>query len=755
MGFRNLAAGPLTLVSWLLLAIAVTACAPQAQATSISLGVAKDFSVLALNGSYVYMGSGATIVNGDFGIGPNSFGLLDNGTINGTLYLDTTSAANVTVNPLVTIAGGTSVVDLGPPNSDAIAASASFAALPVNRPDVTAITGNLTITGNGGDNVFSLTSVDMTARTLTLNGTADDYFIFNVTGDLHFQASNILLGGSVTASHVIFNVIGALPGNPVDLSANGTFRGTILAPDRAIQAETLLVIGALIGGRDSSFDEFNKDGASMSLHSSATINYVPFAEASAEGCIEITKSVSPAKGPVGTPITYTFLVENCGTIDLTITSITDTVLGNLTAAFVADHGGNVLAAGTSETFGVASAIPGDKGNPIENTVTVIGQANSTLYVDSDYAVVTVPITISGGAYLDVGCDGILDASDNPLPGAMFVLTDINGHPVNDLDGSPVAAQVGSTFSFTNLAPGIYRVTEINPMGYISTNAVPGVGGTKLTNDAIRVDASDGFDFPNQVFLDGLCEQLLYQAYPGNSFGTNVTYAGYADSFGDNTTSVPGILHIIPQDEGEPKWANFIHAYQEGTYTSNEQLEQVTLTKQTPQLTECDVWFPQATVIQHGTPNIRLWWPLMYEVPDTTWTLEIRYLDNGPKTETWVWRMDATLQSLKDTLQLFHEVPYGLIEVPLVSDEVLYPVLQAKLDAAIAAINGSDLGLAGEILTDFEMEVASAVLAMVPDYPNPTGSQTGIVQTAENPAACKLMADAWYIAAKYGLFVQAK
>ena len=549
-------------------------------------------------------------------------------------------------------------------------------------------------------------------------------------------------------------MIGGLPGNTVDLSGAGTFRGTILAPHRAIHADTLLVIGALIGGMDGSFDELVEDGASMSVHSSATITRTRFVETPAGECIEITKSVSPLKQAVGQPVTYTFVVENCGPADLTITSIVDTLLGNLQAAFVADHGGSLLGAGQSETFDVASVVPGDKGNPVTNVVTVTAAAGSATAIDSDTATLTIPVTISGGAYDDKDCNGQLDPEDTPLPGATFALTDLNGYPVSDLDGNPVVAQLGSAFSFTNLAPGAYIVTEIDPGGYQSTEAIPGTGGTMLSDSAIRVDTLGGFDYPGHAFLDGQCEMPLYQAYPGNSSGLNSAFAGYAGPAGDNTTSVPGVLQIIPQDAGEPDWANFICGYAGGAYSSTVQLQSVILTKQTPLLAACGPLFPQTTVIQNGTDDIRLWWPLMYEVPDTSWTLEITWTSATPplvRVETWVWRVDATLQSLKDTLQLFREAPYGIAEVPLVSDEVLYPLLQAKLDGVMQAINNSDLHAAGDILADFMAEVSNAILAMAPIYPYPTGPHTGITQTVENPTACKLLTDAMFIGDKYGLF----
>lgn len=767
----NLAQRLLLLGLWLPAVLLMTSAIPSpALATSISLGTASDFAVLALNGSHVYMGSDATIVNGDFGIGPDSFGALEKGVINGSLYLDLTSTANVTVDPAVTISGSTTAVDLSQPNSDAVAASAALGALPVNRPDVTAITANMNITADSGDNVFSLTTVDMTAKTLTLSGTADDYFIFNVTGDLHFQASNIVLSGGIGANHVIFNVIGTLPGNQIDLSANGTFRGTILAPDRAIQAEVVLVIGALIGGRDSSFDELDKDGASMSIHSSAEINHVPFEATPSESCISVMKTVAPTQllAATGGPVTYAITVENCGDVPLSDIELNDDLLPGVNAAFLAANPTAKLAPGASVMVSLPFEVPPSppSTDPLVNTVTATGvdPQGMTVEDDAQAEIDFLPfiggdtITIAGGAFDDLDCDGEIDPGEPPLSGATFVLTDCEGNPVSDADGIPVLPQVGNAFVFSNLTAGLcYRVTEINPAGYVSTNSVPGIGGVKVSNDVITVDASESALYSGQAFLDGQCEQLVYQAYPGNSFGTNTGYAGYAGATGDQTTSVPGILQIVPQDAGEPPWANFIHGFVDGTYTDGSQLSNVVLVKQTPESVQCADVFPVRKILQQGSSHIRTWWPLMFEAPGTTWTLTIDY-DPGDQSmleESWTWRMDATLQSLKDTLQLFHELPFGRSQTPLVSDECLYPVLQAKLDAAIEAVGEGNLVLAGLMLGEFEMEVSDAWLTTTPQLPSPCGPGTGIAQTAENPAACKLLSDAAYIAASYGLWMVSK
>lgn len=266
---------------------------------------------------------------------------------------------------------------------------------------------------------------------------------------------------------------------------------------------------------------------------------------------------------------------------------------------------------------------------------------------------------------------------------------------------------------------------------------------------------------------------VFQAYPGDSDprladgALDNCWQGYLgnEAGADTITSVPGILCIDP---GCMAWCNFIAAAQSGVpYT----IKSTTLTKATPSFVQCGTdangapIFPAHVVNQQGTPNIRLWWPLMYEVPGTTFTLTILYgtgslFDDDGRTgpnppawahvEQWVWTVQADLESLSDLLELFHELPFGKDEVPLISDETLYLILQAKVAAAAAAFDECDLATASFILADFELEVMDACIDDSPAFPNPTGLGTGIANTNENPACCKLLVDVEFILQTTGI-----
>jgi len=253
---------------------------------------------------------------------------------------------------------------------------------------------------------------------------------------------------------------------------------------------------------------------------------------------------------------------------------------------------------------------------------------------------------------------------------------------------------------------------------------------------------------------------LFQAY-GVSEGEGATCILGYNGFGDATiTAVPGVLCIDPGLD----WSNFIDA----PSTVGPFIKNVTLTKVTGSTGQCSDVFPVTTVNQQGTPNIRTWWPLMYELPGTTWTLTVFYGtrlaykdDANPTnaayahTEVWTFAVDATVTSMENELALFHEIPFGKDEVGLISDEVLFPVLEDNLAGVAEDLANADLFDGGLLLSDFEMEVSDACITSSPLFPDPTGTRTGIANTDENPACCKLLADSEFVGFKYNLFQTAK
>jgi hypothetical protein len=98
--------------------------------------------------------------------------------------------------------------------SGAIAASAAFAALTPTQTISTPINNALTITGTHPQNVIAINApvnLNGTGDILTISGTVNQTFVFNIAAGQNFQLQNgasISLTGGVTASQIVFNFIG-------------------------------------------------------------------------------------------------------------------------------------------------------------------------------------------------------------------------------------------------------------------------------------------------------------------------------------------------------------------------------------------------------------------------------------------------------------------------------------------------------------------------------------------------------------------
>jgi len=271
--------------------------------------------------------------------------------------------------------------------------------------------------------------------------------------------------------------------------------------------------------------------------------------------------------------------------------------------------------------------------------------------------------------------------------------------------------------------------------------------------------------------------LVYQAYCGltccdgtiTTSGTvgqvgcidNDVNLGLNGFDGDVIEAVPGILAINPGTN----WSNFVSASQAVgipvgpiPYT----VTNVSLRKTVPTYI-CTVPIGGAAVLQQGSANIRLWWPLMYELPGTTWTLTISYKtavwdDDGtgpnlPATthqDVWTWQVDANLAHLVDLIDLFYELPVGSCQVPLINGEYQEFILEI-VSEILGLQNPADPNMA-ELFNELVLFIEDNCLTV--DCGSCSGD-LGIRNTTENPACCKLLADADYIMEEMGVNIPNK
>ena len=85
-------------------------------------------------------------------------------------------------------------------------------------------------------------------HTVTINGSASDYVVINITGNSGNKLDGALtLTGGITPNQVLINFIGS--GGAVQGAANGaTLQGTFLIPNEKVQLNSLTIVGHLFGG---------------------------------------------------------------------------------------------------------------------------------------------------------------------------------------------------------------------------------------------------------------------------------------------------------------------------------------------------------------------------------------------------------------------------------------------------------------------------------------------------------------------------
>jgi Tol biopolymer transport system component len=112
----------------------------------------------------------------------------------------------------------------------------------------------------------------------------------------------------------------------------------------------------------------------------------------------------------------------------------------------------------------------------------------------------VPGSLSGAVYIDANNNGLIDPGEPPLGGVTLTLTG------TDDDVGPITAVAtttgGNGYSFGNLRPGSYTVTETQPTGYVngldSKNNVP-ISGANTSGVVSGIPVIQGANSANNNF----------------------------------------------------------------------------------------------------------------------------------------------------------------------------------------------------------------------------------------------------------------
>ena len=182
----------------------------------------------------------------------------------------------------------------------------------------------------------------------------------------------------------------------------------------------------------------------------------------------------------------------------------------------------------------------------------------------------LPASLSGFVYLDANDNGAFDTAETGIAGATVTLTgtDYMGNPVNLTS----ATDSTGAYSFANLAPGTYAVTESQPAGYLDGIDTIGTQGGAVGNDQFtNVVLASGQNGLNNNFGEllpaSIAGNVYYDANDNGSFdatetgiaGTTVTLTG-TDDLGN-----PVSLTASTNNTGAYSFGNL----RPGTYTLTE------------------------------------------------------------------------------------------------------------------------------------------------------------------------------------------
>ncbi len=223
------------------------------------------------------------------------------------------------------------------------------------------------IDADGGDVTFTFVVENTSSADLTITGLTDDVF-GTLTGDDDCKVGTVLAAGTSCS----FTLMETLRGYPGSSHVN-------------VVTVTGTVAGETVTDTDS--------------------ETVLFVSAPTTGSVKVTKTADVDHVVSGDDVTFTFVVENPSSADLTIIGLTDDVFGTLTGD--ADcQVGTVLAAGTSCSFTLTGTLSGTAGTSHVNVVTVTGTVAGETVTDSDSESVLFT-AVSGG---------VVTPTPSPSPG---------------------------------------------------------------------------------------------------------------------------------------------------------------------------------------------------------------------------------------------------------------------------------------------------------------------------------------------------
>lgn len=269
-----------------------------------------------------------------------------------------------------------------------------------------------------------------------------------------------------------------------------------------------------VGSSSPTGENPNNDPNTPDAQSNLTVDFGFFRKASLNGIVYVDRN---ANGVIDT-------TETTGLPGVTIRAVGPTGTYTTTTAADGSYSFVNIPAGAytvSQPTQPATYLSSTSNTPPAVTVPVGGSATVNF---GEYQLAS----IAGQVYVDANNDGVRDVAETAIPGVTINLT--------GTDGTGAAVSLSTTtdaagaYSFTNLVPGNYTVTETQPTAFgDGKDTVGSLTGNNTTNDVLAAiaagsgQAGTGYNFGERLSIDLAITQTISKTVVNVGEYVTITY----------------------------------------------------------------------------------------------------------------------------------------------------------------------------------------------------------------------------------------